>query len=148
MFDCGNEILNAWLLQRAKANQLTRASRTFVVISDRLVGYYSLSNFAIARQEATSRVARNMPDPIPAVLLGRLAVDRSLQGLGLGKGLLRDAILRTLQVAEQSGVRALFVHAIDDGAREWYRRYGFEPAPTHDMDLMVLLDDVRATLGL
>lgn len=148
-FDCGNDVLNTWLAERAKGNQLSRASRTFVVTSDdRVVGYYSLSNFAIARREATGRVARNMPDPMPAVLLGRLAVDRSIQRQGLGKGLLRDAILRTLQVAEISGVRAMFVHAIDEDALHWYAKYGFEPAPTHEAELMVLLDDVRQTLGL
>jgi predicted N-acetyltransferase YhbS len=148
-FDCGNDLLNTWLLEKAKGNQLSRASRTFVGASDQqVVGYYSLSNFAIARREATTRIARNMPDPIPAVLLGRLAVDRSAQRQGLGKGLLRDAILRTLQIAERSGVRAMFVHAIDEDARSWYARYGFEPSRTHEMELMVLLDDVRMTLGL
>ena len=148
-FDCGNDVLNTWLVEKAKGNQLSRASRTFVVTSDQqVVAYYSLSNFGIARREATTRIARNMPDPIPAVLLGRLAVDRSAQGQGLGRGLLRDAILRTLQVAEGSGVRAMFVHAIDEDARGWYAQYGFEPSRTHEMELMVLLDDVRMTLGL
>lgn len=124
-------------------------SRTFVAISDdRIVGYYSLSTFAIARREATTRAARNMPDPIPAMLLGRLAVDRSVKGQGLGKGLLRDAIVRTLQVAEHAGVRGLFVHAIAAAARHWYAKFGFEPSPTQEMELIVLLDDVRVTLGL
>ena len=149
-FDCGKEALNRWLLDRAKGNQLSRASRTFVVTTteNRVVGYYSLSNFAIARREATGRVARNMPDPVPAMLLGRLAVDRSAKGQRIGKGVLRDAIARTLQVAEHTGVRALFLHAIDEEARDWYSRYGFEPSPTHDLELMVLLDDIRISLGL
>ena len=149
-FDCGNDALNRWLVERAKGNQLSRASRTFVVTTteNRVVGYYSLSNFAIARREATGRVARNMPDPIPAMLLGRLAVDRSVNSQGIGKGMLRDAIARTLQVAEHSGVRALFVHAIDGRARDWYLKYGFEPSPTNDLELMVLVDDIRKSLGL
>lgn len=149
-FDCGKDALNRWLVERARGNQLSRASRTFVVTTteNRVVGYYCLSNFAIARREATGRVARNMPDPIPAMLLGRLAVDRSAKDQGIGKGMLRDAIARTLEVAEHSGVRALFVHAIDEEARYWYLRYGFEPSPTHDRELMVLLDDIRFTLGL
>jgi predicted N-acetyltransferase YhbS len=149
-FDCGNDTLNRWLVERGKGNQLSRASRTFVVTTteNRVVGYYSLSNFAIARREAIGRVARNMPDPIPAMLLGRLAVDRSVNHKGIGKGMLRDAIARALQVAEHSGVRALFGHAIDEDARNWYLRYGFEPAPTNDLELMVLLDDIRTSLGL
>jgi predicted N-acetyltransferase YhbS len=147
-FDCGNDVLNTWLLERAKGNQLSRTSRTFVVMSGpRVVGYSSLSNVVIVRREATTRVARGMPGPVAAILLGRLAVDLSVQGAGLGKELLRDAVLRTLQVAAHSAVRALFVHAIDPRARDWYGRHGFEPAPTGDMDLMVLVDDIRATLG-
>lgn len=148
-FDCGNEILNGWLVNKAKSNQLSRASRTYVVISDgRVVAYYSLSTFALARRRATGRVARNMPEPIPAMLLGRLAVDRSMQGIGLGKGLLRDAILRTLQVADEVGVRVLLVHAIDEAALDWYRQFGFEPSPTNPTELMLLVNDARATLGL
>jgi predicted N-acetyltransferase YhbS len=149
-FDCGKDALNRWLVERAKGNQISRASRTFVVttMENRVVGYYSLSNFAIARREATGRVARNMPDPVPAMLLGRLAVDRSVKDQGIGKGMLRDAIARTLQVAEHSGVRALFVHAIDEEARDWYLRYGFEPSPTHGLELLVLLDDIKTSLGL
>jgi predicted GNAT family N-acyltransferase len=147
-FDCGNDVLNTWLLERAKGNQQSRASRTFAVTSNsRVVGYYGLSSSALARREATTRVARNMPDPIPAILLGRLAVDLSVQGAGLGKGLLRDAMLRTLQVAEHSAVRALSVHAIDRRVRDWYGRHGFEPAPTGEMDLMVRVDDIWETLG-
>jgi|SRR5581483_9075224 len=149
-FDCGRDPLNRWLVERAKGNQLSRASRTFVVTTaeNRVVGYYSLSTLAIARREATGRVARNMPDPVPAMLLGRLAVDRSVKGQGIGKGMLRDAIVRTLRIAEHAGVRALFVHAIDKEARDWYLRYGFDPAPTNDFELMVLVDDIRASLGL
>jgi predicted N-acetyltransferase YhbS len=147
-FDCGDEILNAWLVHRAKTNQTSRASRTYVTTRGRVVvGYSSLSTFAIARRAATSRVARNMPEPIPAILLGRLAVDRELQGTGLGKGLLRDAIVRTLQVADQVAVRVLVVHAINETACHWYRQFGFEPSPTSDLELMLLLSDARKTLG-
>jgi predicted N-acetyltransferase YhbS len=149
LFDCGNELLNGWLAERALTNQATRGSRTFVVTEEgRVVAYSSLSNFAIRRRAAPGRIGRNMPDPVPAVLLGRLAVDRDHQGLGLGKGLLRDAILRVLHVAEESAVRALVVHAIDQPAHAFYTNYGFEPARTDPMELMILVDDLRHTLGL
>jgi predicted N-acetyltransferase YhbS len=149
LFDCGNEILNQWLRERALTNQATRGSRTFVVTKDgRVVAYYSLSNFAIRRRAAPARIGRNMPDPVPAVLLGSLAVDHGHQGIGLGKGLLRDAILRVVHVAEESAVRALVVHAIDQAAYRFYANYGFEPARTDPMELMILVDDLRHTLGL
>lgn len=148
-FDCGNDVLNHWLHTRAKANQASRASRTYVAAQGQtVVGYYSLSTFAISRRTATSRVARNMPEPVPALLLGRLAVDQALQGTGLGRALLRDAIVRTLRVADEVAVRVLVVHAIDEHAGRWYARFGFEPSPTNERELMLLIGDMRRTLGL
>lgn len=148
-FDCGNEILDRWLSERALTNQATRGSRTFVVLEDqRVVAYYSLSNFAIRRKAAPTRIGRNMADPVPAVLLGRLAVDREHQRQGLGKALLRDALLRVLHVAEESAVRAIVVHAVDQNVYDFYVNYGFEPARTDPMELMILVDDLRRTLSL
>lgn len=143
-FDCGNETLNAWLRDRALDNERRGATRTFVSTRGRrAVGYYSLAVSAVHRRGATGRARRNMPEPIPAMLLARLAVDRSEQHSGLGRQLLRDAMLRTLHVADIAGIRLLLVHAIDEEAKAWYRRFDFEESPTDPLQLMLLLDDLR-----
>jgi predicted N-acetyltransferase YhbS len=105
------------------------------------MGYYSLAVGAINRREATGRVRRNMPEPIPAMLLARLAVDTSVQSEGLGRQLLRDAMLRTLQAADIAGIRILLVHAIDDRAKAWYQKFDFEESPAYPLQLMLLLND-------
>ena len=143
-FDCGNETLNAWLRDRALDNERRGATRTFVSTRGRrAAGYCSLAVSAVHRREATGRARRNMPEPIPAMLLARLAVDRSEQHSGLGRQLLRDAMLRTLQVADIAGIRLLLVHANDEEAKAWYRRFDFEESPTDPLQLMLLLDDLR-----
>lgn len=147
-FDSGEPQLDQWLTRRALVNQLEGASRTYVVTAsgDRVVGYYALANGALVAAEAPGRVRRNMPDPIPVMVLGRLAVDRTWQGRGLGKGLLRDALLRTLQAAEIAGIRAVLVHALHNRAAEFYRQAGFQPSPISDTALILLLKDIRSTL--
>ena len=129
--------LDDWLKRHAFANEKAGGSRTYVVcVGRRVVGYYALATGAVA-PAATGRVRRNMPDPVPVMLLGRLAVDRAFQGRGIGEGLLRDAILRTLQAAELAGIRAMLVHAISDEAKRFYERHGFAESPIDPMTLML-----------
>jgi len=139
-FNCGNGSLNEWLQKRAFKNEIKGASRTFVVCNENLViGYYSLAVGAVAREEASGRVRRNMPEPIPVMILGRLAVDQQWQGKQIGAGMLKDAILRTLIVAEQAGIRALLVHALSEQAKRFYLQCGFHESPVNDMTLMITL---------
>ncbi len=140
-FECGESSLDDWLKRRALANQLSGASRTFVVIDEggRVLGYYALAAGAVSHEAATRTVRHNMPDPVPVMVLGRLAVDRGAQGLHLGAALLQDAVKRTVAVAENAGVRALVVHALHERARQFYEHYGFRPSPTHPMTLMLRL---------
>jgi GNAT superfamily N-acetyltransferase len=140
-FDCGEPSLDDWLKRRALTNHLNGASRTFVVVNpDRCVlGYYALAVGAIAHQEATSAVRRNMPDPVPVMVLARLAVDARAQGIKLGAALLQDAVARVQSVAENTGVRALLVHALNERARQFYEHYGFRVSPVHPMILMLPL---------
>jgi GNAT superfamily N-acetyltransferase len=143
-FSSGSLVLDDWLKRRALANQGSGALRTYVVSRDRLViGYYSLAAGAVATHEATGRARRNMPNPIPVMILARLAVDREAQGRGLGRALLGDAIRRTLQAAAIAGIRAILVHAISAEAKAFYERAGFQPSPIDPMTLMITLQDVR-----
>jgi len=142
-FCCGVDSMDNWLKQRAMKNQLSGASRTFVCCDDaNVMAYYSLASSAVVTNNAPGRFRRNMPDPIPVVVLGRLAVDKSLHGQGLGRALIRDAGLRVIQVAEIIGIRGMLVHALSDEAREFYMRVGFEPSPMDPMMLMVTLGDL------
>jgi GNAT superfamily N-acetyltransferase len=147
-FDCEHASLNDWLRRRARANQVSGGSRTFVVCAGptRVVGYYCLSACAVAHAQATGPIRRNMPDPVPMMLVGRLAVDREFGGRGLGSALLKDAILRTAQIADQAGVRGIVVHAISEQAKRFYAKWGFAESPAEPMTLMVRLSDVVATV--
>jgi GNAT superfamily N-acetyltransferase len=148
-FDSGNIQLDNWLKQRALKNELEGASRTYFLCSDNaIVAYYCLANGAVAQTVATGRVRRNMPDPIPVMVIGRLAVDRHWQGKGIGRALLRDAILRTLQAAEIAGIRAILVQAISEEAKQFYEKCGFAASPIEPMILMVKISDARASIGL
>lgn len=140
-FDCGEPVLNEWLKRRAYANQVAGASRTFVVVDEgnRVLAYYALAAGAVSHGEAIGTVKRNMPDPIPVMVLGRLAVDRASQGQQLGSAMLKDAFLRTVSVAENVGIRALLVHAINDDARQFYIRRGFQPSSLNSYTLMLRL---------
>ena len=140
-FDSGEPTLDHWLKRRALANQASGASRTFVALSagHRVMGYYALAAGAVSHRAAPGSIRRNMPDPVPVMVLARLAVDRSAQGQHLGGALLKDAVLRTLAVAENAGVRALLAHAVHQRARAFYLHYGFEPSPVDPMTLMLRL---------
>jgi len=128
------------------ANQGSGASRTFVILdeSGRVAGYYALAAGAVALRDATGSVRRNMPDPIPVMVLARLAVDRDWQGRSIGASLLKDAVLRCLAVAEIAGLAALLVHARDERAKAFYLRYGFAPSPTDAMTLTLRLRLTRS----
>lgn len=148
-FDSGIEPLDSWLKRRALGNEAEGASRTYVVCAgDVVVGYYCLSNGAIASNIATGKVKRNMPDPIPVMIIGRLAVDRNWQGKGIGRGLLRDAVLRTLKASEIAGIRAILVHAISAEAKQFYEQYRFTASSLEPLTLMVKISDVAKSLGL
>jgi GNAT superfamily N-acetyltransferase len=149
-FDCGTEPLNQFLVRYALQNQKAGSSQTYVGLSDQLiVGYYTLVVGEVAYEQAADRLKKGLArHPVPVMVLGRLAVARSQQGNGLGSGLLKDALLRTLQAADIAGIRAFVVHAKDDAARAFYERYDFEPSPTDPYHLFILLNDARASLGL
>lgn len=147
-FDCGEESLNNWLRKRALANQVEGASRTFVAAEDeRVVGYYALAASALSLREATGRLRRNMPDPVPVIVMGRLAVDLRSRGQRLGESLLRDATLRVLQAAQIIGIRGILVHALNENAAQFYGRNGFERSTFNPLMMMVKLSDVEAGLA-
>jgi len=144
-FECGEATLDDWLKRRALANQVSGASRTFVVADmDRKVyGYYAMAAGAVSHQLATSSVRRNMPDPVPVMVLARLAVDRRDQGIKLGASMLQDAVSRTVAVSQNVGVRALLVHALHDRAKQFYEYYGFQASPMHPLTLMLRLSTLK-----
>ena len=141
-FACGESVLDDWLKRRALANNVSGASRTFVVADDdyQVMGYYALAAGAVTHQESTRSIRQNMPDPLPVMVLARLAVDVRAQGMKLGAALLRDAVERCVLVSENAGVRALLVHALHDQARQFYEYYGFKAAPSHPMTLMLRIN--------
>ena len=146
-FDSGVPALDDRLRRRAVPNQESGASRTYVVCAGkRVVGYYALAAGAVAPADATGRARRNMPDPVPVMVIGRLAVASSFQGRGLGRALLRDAVLRTLQAADIVGIRALLVHAVSEEAKRFYERCGFRPSPLDSMTLMITMRDAEKAL--
>ena len=147
-FNSGVGSLDDWLRRRARANQVSGASRTFVASEDnRVVGYYALASGAITVGTSVGRFRRNMPDPIPVAVLGRLAIDRARQGRGLGRALFRDCAMRVGQAADVIGIRGIVVHTISDEAKAFYLAIGFEPSPSEPMTLMVTLADIRAVLS-
>lgn len=147
-FDCGDETLNWWLTNRALHNQAGGASRTWVVTADgRVVAFYTSSTTVVLRDEATKRAARNQPDTLPALLLGRLAVDVNQQGRGYGAALLKHFILKSLEVSHITGVRVMLVHAKDEVAADFYRRFGFEASPVNELTMMLLVKDAVAAIG-
>ena len=148
-FSSGEESLDEWLKHRARPNQITGASRTFVVTdgTSRVVGYYALSSGAVTAANVPGKFKRNMPDPIPVVLLGRMAVHTTWQGKGLGRSLFRDAALRVSQAADTIGIRGIVVHALTESVRDFYLRLGFTLSPHDPMMLVVTLKDLRAALS-
>lgn len=144
-FCSGVESLDAWLKTKAMKNQVNGASRTFVLCEgDRALTYYALASSSVAAGDASGRFRRNMPDPIPVVVLGRLAVDQALHGKGIGRALVRDAAQRIVQAADTIGIRGVLVHALSTDAKAFYERIGFDPSPLDPMILMVTLSDLKA----
>jgi GNAT superfamily N-acetyltransferase len=147
-FDCGKPPLTEWLTKYAWQNQLADAAKTYVACrGNRVAGYYSLVASSIQKSDAPERVARGLANhPIGVILLARLALDQTEQGQGLGKALLKNALVRTAQAAEIVGVRALLVHAMDEEARRFYLHFNFEVSPVDSMHLMLLMKDLRVML--
>ena len=146
-FDCGEASLNEWLKRRALKNQTKDASRCYVVCEDnRVIGYYSLSAGGIAQEAAPKSMRRNMPDPLPVILLGRLAIDQRYHNQGIGQALLRDGMLRAVSYAEGMGIFAILVHALSDAAKQFYLSRGFVESPIQPMTLLMTLSTVRTIL--
>jgi GNAT superfamily N-acetyltransferase len=146
-FDSGEPTLDMWLMRRAKANQVSGASRTYVVCrGETIVGYYALATGGVDLDAAPGRLRRNMPDPIPVVVLGRLAIARSEQRNGLGRALVRDALYRILLAAEQIGIALILVHALSERAKRFYIDCGFSEALLDPMVLLARTKDVKKAL--
>src|SRR5208283_1121936 len=140
--------MDDWLKRRALQNEKSGSSRTYVLCTGRqVVGYYALAGGAVTHASAPGRIKRNMPDPVPVMVIGRLAIDVKLQGRGIGPALLRDAILRTVQAAEIAGIRAVLVHAISERAKRFYEECGFIPSPVDPMTLMVTVREAVKILA-
>ena len=149
-FDCGkHDSLTVWLKRYALESQKAKSARTFIVHRENaVIGYYSLCASSINRNEASERAAKGQPArPIPAILLARLAIDKSEQGKGLGKALLKDALSRSLNAANEIGARVILVHAIDEEAKNFYRNFGFETSRVNDLHLMLLMKDLEKSLS-
>jgi GNAT superfamily N-acetyltransferase len=146
-FDCGHPELADWLRRRARANEEAHGSRCFVACEGkRVIGYYALAAGSVQRAHAQGGVRRNMPDPIPAIVLGRLAVDLQWQAQGLGADLLQDAVLRVLRASREIGARVLLCHAIDAKAKAFYLRHGFVESTFDPLAVMLDLKKVEAGL--
>lgn len=147
-FESGDASLDAWLKTRSLKNQASGASRCFVsCLGKRVMGYYCLSAGVISHDSAPKQMRRNMPDPLPVLLLGRLAVDKTYHNKGLGSALLRDALLRAVSIANDAGVFAILVHALSEPAKRFYISRGFVESPLQSMTLMMTLETVRSILS-
>jgi GNAT superfamily N-acetyltransferase len=147
-FDCGQAPLNLFLQRFALVSQKSGSAQTYVCCQDkRVVGFYSLAVASVESEAAPARITKGLArHPVPVMLLARLAVDLGHQHQGLGRALLKDALLRTAQAADIAGIRSLLVHAKDDAARQWYEAWEFEPSPTDPYHLFLLLKDLKALL--
>lgn len=148
-FDCGkHSSLTEWLKRFALSSQKANSSRTYVIHRDnKVVGYYALCAASVSQEEATQRTRKGLPkQPIPAILLARLAVDKNYQKQGIGPNLLRDALARCLSAAKEIGARVVLVHAIDEEAKRFYKHWGFEDSPIDDLHLMLLMKDIEKSL--
>ena len=136
-FDCGEPSLNQWLISRADKNERTGASRTYVLTDDQsVIAYFSLANVHVSRAISPGSISRNMPEPIPVIIMGRLAVHIDYQHMGLGSDLLRDAFLRARKASEISAARALLIHALNEKAKQFYLHHGFFESPVDPLTLM------------
>jgi GNAT superfamily N-acetyltransferase len=151
-FDCGNPALNEFLVKYALTNTSAGVARTYVATSPAstsVIGYYSIATGSIERDNSTTRVAKGIPrHPVPVALIARLAVDRQYQGKGIGEGMLKHAIQQILGASSIIGIRAILVHAKNQQAADFYKKYDFHPSPTNDLHLMMLIKDAKASLGL
>lgn len=147
-FDCGHHALNQFLQRYALSNQKANSAQTYVCCcSGVVVGFYSLAVGSVDLESAPARVVKGLArHPVPVMVLVRLAVDEAHQGRGLGRALLKDALLRTAQAADIAGIRAVLVHAKDEAARQWYESWEFEPSPTDSFHLFLMLKDLKAML--
>lgn len=147
-FDSGKPVLDDWLIRHALQAQGAGSARTFVVVAeDRVVGFFSLTVGQVDTLDAPERIRKGMGHyPVPVVILARMAVDRRFQGRGMGIGMLQDAIRRTALVAEHAGIRAMLTHPIDETAARFYARFGFQPSPLREQQLLLLLKDARKHL--
>lgn len=147
-FDCGQPALNQFLQRYALLSQKAGSAQTYVSIAQgRVVGFYSLAVGSVSPADAPGRVCKGLArHPVPVMILARLAVDAEFQRKGLGRALLKDALLRTLQAADIAGIRAILVHAKDEQARAWYASWDFEPSVTDPYHLFLLLKDLKAIL--
>jgi GNAT superfamily N-acetyltransferase len=147
-FDSGTPELDHWLKRRALANEALGTSRTYVVTAGgRVVAFYALANGAVAYKDVSAKTRRNMPDPIPVMVLARLAVDSAYQKQGLGSALLKDALLRTIAAAQIAGIRAVLLHAMSDNAKRFYTHAGFQGSPVDPMMMMITLAEVEKNLS-
>ncbi len=147
-FDSGEPALDAWLRRHAEQNEASWASRTYVVCAgSKVVGFYTLAAGAITHSEAPGRIRRNMPDPVPVMVLGRLAVDKSIHGQGVGTGLLQDAVLRIVRAAEIAGIRAILVHAISETAKRFYEKHGFVASPVDPLTAMITVTEAARIIA-
>jgi GNAT superfamily N-acetyltransferase len=148
-FDCGQDDLNRFLARYALQNQQANASTTYVALSgDEVVGYYTLVVGEVAYDDAPERLIKGLTrHPVPLMVLARLATDRRWQNTGIGKGMLKDAMVRTLNAADIVGIRAFAVHAKDDNARAFYEHFDFLPSPTDPLHLYLLMKDIRGTIA-
>lgn len=141
-FDCGDNVLNRWLIQQAFKNEQLGGSRTYVVCCDnKVIGYYAIATGSIEHAGLPGKLRRNMPDPISVLVLGRLAVDINWQSKYLGRGLLKDAVLRACMIAQQVGVSALLVHCLSEQAKDHYLKYGFIESTISPMTVLLRLKD-------
>jgi len=146
-FYSGEKTLDEWLQQRALKNTLSGASKTFVVHqSHHVLGYYALAAGSVLAEKVPGKIKRNMPNPIPVMVLGRLAIHQDCQGQGLGQALLKDATLRVVKVSKDVGIRALLVHALSESAKYFYKHHGFIESPLEPMTLMLSIKDIEQTL--
>lgn len=147
-FDSGTPDLDHWLKRRALANEALGASRAYVVTdAGRVVAFYALASGAVAHKHVSAKHRRNMPDPIPVMVLARLAVDSAYQNHGLGSALLKDALLRTIAAAQIAGIRAVLLHAMSEDAKRFYARAGFHECPVDPMMMMMTLAEVEKNLS-
>lgn len=149
-FDCGVAALNIYLKKYALQNYYSDAARTYVATrGNEVVGYYTLAYGSVAHTEAPQRIAKGLAHhPVPVMILARLAVSQTERGTGLGKGLLKDALLRTIQAANIAGLRAILVHAKDDAAKSFYQKFDFIPSPINEYTLFLLMKDLKQIVAL